>query len=305
MYRDGALLAALEDIGRDQFQLVTRPQALTLLSRNQIDRLRGAGLLRSVYPGVYALPGSRPTWRQRAMGACLTFGRPVALAGLSAAHLWELDPGGHAISLEVVVPRNRNGRRQGVVAHRVDLLDGDLAERFGLPVTSPVRTILDLSRRLSREQLERYLDRALRDRRLTMADLRWRVERQVGQRCRYHPLRSLLDERGVDYRAGDSHAEDELYLWIVRAGLPGPDRQVQVVVRGRVYLLDLAYVQQKIAIEYDSFRYHGGVESFYADRQRTLELQLAGWMVLQVTARHDEDSVVKWIRRALNARSPE
>lgn len=302
MHRDGALLAALEEMGRGQFQLVTRAQARTVLSTDQIDRLRRVGLLRTVYPGVYTLAGSRSTWRQRAMGACLSFGEPVALAGLSAAHLWELDDGRHAFPLEVVVPRNRNGKRRGVVAHRAELLPGDLAQRFGVPVTSPARTILDLSRRLSRVQLERALDRALRDRRLTMAELRSRLDGQVHDQGRYGVVRSVLDERGAGYRPGDSHAEDELYLSIVRAGLPAPARQQQVVVGDRVYLLDLAYVEEKIALEFDSFRYHGDVTSFHADRQRSVELQLAGWMVLQLTARHDQDSVVGWIDRALRAR---
>lgn len=303
MYKEARWLAELDATARDQFQLVSRAQALQVLSEHQIARLRRSGFLKTLYAGVYTLPGAQPSWRQRALAACLALGPPVAVFSLSAAHLWEIDGGLRPRSLELIVPRNRNGRCPDVLIHRAELLPGDVAERFGIPVTTPARTILDLSTRLTEARLGRCLDEALRTHRLTLSELEERLD-QGGSRCRRRSrvLRLLLNERAGRYRTGDSPAEDQVYFWIVNAGLPPPDRQVQVLLDGKVFLLDLAYPAERIAVEYDSVRYHGGVESFHADRERLGELQLAGWLVLSVTARWSRAQVVECVGRALAER---
>lgn len=303
MYKEGKWLGELEATARGQFQLVTRAQALDVLSRQQITRLRKAGLLKPLHTGVYALPGAQASWRQRAMAACLAVGPPVATFGLSAAHLWELDRGLRPRSLELIVPRYRNGRCPGVIVHRADLLPGDITARFGIPVTTPARTLLDLSTRLTPAGLGRCLDEALRTHRLTLAELEQRLE-LAGSRSRRRTgvLRLSLDERAGAYRAGDSPAEDQVYWWIVSAGLPAPARQVQVLVDGAVVLLDLAYPAERIAIEYDSVRHHAGIEAFHADRRRLGALQLAGWIVLPITGRWSRGDVVECVRRALAGR---
>lgn len=303
MYKEADWLTRLQVIAKPQFQSVSRTQALTVLSKDQLTRLLAAGFLRRLHAGVYALPGASASWRQRAMAACLSLGPPVATFGFSAAHLWELDDGRYPQPLEVVVPHNRSGRCPGVVVHRRQLPTTDLASRFEIPVTSPARTILDLSTRLPPSRLGRWLDEALRRHQLTIAELEQRLEMEESRSQRRSlVVRALLDDRAGGYRAGDSPAEDEIYFWIVSAGLPPPARQVQVEIDGQLFLLDLAYILERIAVEYDSVRYHGGAESFHADRDRMGELQLAGWLVLPVTARRDRTMVVDWVGRALATR---
>jgi hypothetical protein len=64
------------------------------------------------------------------------------------------------------VPRTRAPRVAGVTVHRVaQFHDDDVAWVHGLPVTTPVRTIIDLASVLAADDLERVLDQA-RSRRL-------------------------------------------------------------------------------------------------------------------------------------------
>ncbi len=66
--------------------------------------------------------------------------------------------------------------------------------------------------------------------------------------------------------------------------------------------LDFAYPAQRVAIEADGFRYHGGRRAFDHDRARGNELLTLGWRVLHVTAKHIEEhpeQVVAWVQQAL------
>src|SRR5680860_622447 len=82
-------------------------------------------------------------WKQRAMAACLWAGDGAALSHKSAALLWGLD--GIVTSLvEITTPRALSDPR--VMIHRSRLLTGDHVTRVGgIPVTSPTRTLLNLS----------------------------------------------------------------------------------------------------------------------------------------------------------------
>ena len=83
---------------------------------------------------------------------------------------------------------------------------------------------------------------------------------------------------------------------IVGAGLPEPVRQLRVVVDDRVYFLDLAYPQVKLAIEVDGFEYHRGRGVFDRDRSRQNDLVRAGWTVLRFTSQSSDDEIVAAVR---------
>ncbi len=60
-------------------------------------------------------------------------------------------------------------------------------------------------------------------------------------------LRQILHRRRADFSPGDSPKEVELARVLTDAGLPTPVCQHQVVAGGRVYLLDLAYPDRRVA----------------------------------------------------------
>jgi very-short-patch-repair endonuclease len=90
--------------------------------------------------------------------------------------------------------------------------------------------------------------------------------------------------------------------WIVAAGLDAPVLQHQVIIGGRVRILDMAYVAEKVVIEFAGYDMHGRRHRFDADAVRTSELALAGWLVVTVTSKQTEAEVVDRVRRALEQR---
>lgn len=106
----GQLLAALAAGQRGVF---SRPQALDAgVSARRLRRLVGAGWLRRIHRGVYALAGSSLTWRGRWLAAVLACGDSAVLSHRHAAALWadRADP-----ELELSDRRHAAGER-GVTA---------------------------------------------------------------------------------------------------------------------------------------------------------------------------------------------
>src|SRR4029079_13332701 len=92
--------------------------------------------------------------------AVLWCGQPCALSHASAAALWRMSIG-TVERPELTVPKVRAPRVDGVVVHRTqEVADDDWAFVGGLPVTSPVRTVIDLAGVLTERDLEALIDRA-------------------------------------------------------------------------------------------------------------------------------------------------
>lgn len=80
------------------------------------------------------------------------------------------------VAIHVTVPPGHAVRIDGVVFHRSALLDDDdVRHRDGIPCTSPVATVIDLSGMLTERELGLVVDDFLRRRLLRLEDLRARV----------------------------------------------------------------------------------------------------------------------------------
>jgi hypothetical protein len=76
------------------------------------------------------------------------------LSHASAAAIWRI-PGAPVDRPELIVPKARGPRVAGVVVHRVSRIDDhDVVRVDRLPVTAPVRTIIDLAGVLADRELE-------------------------------------------------------------------------------------------------------------------------------------------------------
>src|SRR5439155_25642132 len=97
----------------------------------------------------------------RELAAVLSCGPGAVLSHQSAAALRgfrEPEPDG---PVHVTVAGRNPGVREGVVVHRMRAPHpADRAEREGIPVTSPARTLFDLASTLSARELERAFDEA-------------------------------------------------------------------------------------------------------------------------------------------------
>ena len=240
------------------------------------------------------LPGAREL---AAVLAC----QPNAYAShRSAAHLLDL------LSLPknsttVEVSTTRDVRRRGIRVHRVGRFGpGEIGEVDDLPVTSPARTILDLSGRLDDEELEHLVaeahaqDRTITTQLATLLTLH-RYRRGIA------PLRALIDSHREPQRTR-SKAERRLLKLIRDRGLPEP--RANAVVAG--FEVDLYWAERRLIVEFDSFRFHSSRRAFERDRRRDQALVALGHTVMRVTwlqLTRTPAQVVDRIAQALTLRS--
>jgi hypothetical protein len=298
------MVETFDQVAQRQYGLVTRRQAICLLGEWAFRRARAEGRLVDFSRGVFRCAGARRSFRQRAMGACLAYGPPVAVSHRSAAALWGYEPVARVAQIDVVIPHGRSGRRPGIEVHHAALSTDCVTERFGIAVTSPGRTLLDLAGIMPPSVLERCVDDVLRTRQATATQLIAWLGRGKGRgqnRIRLLRLLELRSSSGV----GDSVAVDRIHRWISHAGLPAPVLGWPVVVAGHQRVLDLAYPIERIAIEFNGWEYHQMRSRMDADHARTTELELAGWIVIVVTAAHTEAATVDRVTRALALRAGE
>ena len=282
-----------------QFGLVTRAQATEELPVRTLYRRVASGLLIPVGRGVYRLVGAPPTWRQRAMARCLVIGGEVVISHLAAAYLWQ------AVDIapppvQVTVPPGRRPQRGQPAPRRLPLPARDRTRRWGIPVTTPARTVLDLSTTLTQPLLERVVDDLIRSRRLRIEDVVERLD--IGDplpRLRRDVLHEVLTPR-VERGSGASPREDWVVDALLGGGLPLPVRNLVVEVGDDFLELDCAYPDERIAIEYDGIAIHGDLRHFHSDRHKATVLQLAGWIVLQVTSDWTAEILVQRVTAAFS-----
>ena len=200
----------------------------------------------------------------------------------------------------VTVARSRHitaARRKDVhlvYADVDDVIDG---------VTSPLRTVIDCARRLPFDEALAVADSALRDGRVTGADLAREaavVRGRAAAQCRRvaaaatakaaNPFESVLRAIALD------HPFDLV-------------PQVPVSVSGQTYHPDLVDVNRRVVLEADSWRFHASRQGHARDCRRYNALVLDGWLVLRFTwdqVMHSPDyvcAVLAGLARVLESRA--
>lgn len=294
-------LAALAAVAESQYGLLTTRQGLEVLGKGRLQREVERGTLLRVGRGVLRFSGARPTWRQRAMSACLSYGAPVAVSHLAAAYLYQLE-GIAPAAPEVTVPFPRSGRVPGVITHRAVLESADVGVRHHIPVTAPARTFVDVGGLLRPAVMARALDDALRRRVLSVEDLQQELDRPRSLKAAGSDELRMLARLRADTGIGDSHGEDEILGWLLEAGFPPPVRHHEVEIAGVIRVIDLAWPEPMVAVEFMGFDQHGRRQRFDADQARTTELGLAGWLVVLVSSATTRAEVLDRTGRALAQR---
>ena len=289
----------LAQIASQQLSLVTRVQARDHLSRDELEYRLAVGRLEIFRRGVYRFTGAAPHRWQPQMAACLAAGEGAVASYWAAAELWAMPETTSAVP-EVTMPWPVWSRLEGVRAHQSRCLPDDhRTVRESVPVTTPARTLADLSASVGARLLGRLVDDCLRRRLTTLDELQSVADLLSAPGRRGVPvLRQVLEWRDDGFHPGDSPKEVELARLLVAAGLPAPTPQHQVVAGRRVCVLDLAYPDRLVGIEYDGWVAHGGRSAFDADRARANDLALAGWTVLRFTSATTPDQIVAAVRSA-------
>jgi hypothetical protein len=298
-------MRALWQLARRQLGLLTRAQAIQLVSNDKFRHLIEAGHLEPMRRGVWRVAGSPPTYEQAVLAAVLAAGSEAWASHLTAARLWGLrvPP---PVAIDVLTLPNRRLRLDGVAQHRNQLVViHDVTVRSAVPVTSVARTLVDCTPWLLGHRLGAAVDDARRRGLIDLADLEAaHAAVDEGRRTGRHlvrPMRPVLADR---HEAGGSGRELDVLRVLRRAGMPEPVQQHPIVVAGRQRYLDYAYPEARVYLEFLGFAEHGLIRStFDDDADREGELALLGWLGLPLTSNTRDDDVVDRVRRALAARA--
>lgn len=257
--------------------------------RSAISRRVQRGTWRAVLPGVYRAAGAAPTWSQACTAATLWGGTGSAVAGLSAARLWNLDLPAKVLASSVVqvdVP-NRWWRGEGhpnvEVFRRLNLTEADVTVREGVPCTTLQRTLLDIAGLLSPIALEVALDSA---RRREPRIVGWvsRLLARLGTQGRKGAgvLRRLIAERR-DLRQ-DSAIEVRLLRPLLEAG-EKPLCNVPIRHHGQhVATVDLLLPRGNLVVFTHGFAFHSDKPQWERDILQVRQLQRLGYRVLCFSA---------------------
>ena len=264
--------------------------------------LLDAGLIERVRRGVYASSAVRPTYEQAVLSAALAIGEHAFASHETAAWLWQLPtPGDEPPPIELTTLLERRARVPGVRVHRSGkLLDQDTMTRDLVRLTSPERTIFDLSSRFTTEQLGAMADDALR-RRLTTTYRLAALLTRLGPAPGRSPskVRLMLDRRVPGVEDRESILEDFVFDALRRYGLPLPVPQHWVRLQGTRRRIDLCYTEQHIAIEALGFDVRRMRTKFDDEALRGNELQLAGYQLLQFTSGFTDRMIAEQVAAAL------
>ncbi|HEX2038980.1 MAG TPA: DUF559 domain-containing protein [Acidimicrobiales bacterium] len=265
---------------RVQHGLITREQALAAgLGEDAIDRWLACERLEPVHSRVYRVAGVPQTWEQDVMAAVMA--ADGVASHRTAARLWGIHD---ADEVEVTVPRGRRCEAVGMVTHRSrDLTPKHVTRRLGIPVTNPMRTLVDLGAVVrSDAAVADALERAVIARVCSVVAVE-RVLDDVARRGRRGAgvIRRVLDDRALGRARPDGLLEARFARVLRERNLPPPAFQHPV---GR-YRVDFAYPDLMIAIEVDGFEVHSSPTAMQADVERQNHLVAAGWTVLRFTWR--------------------
>jgi len=221
----------------------------------------------------------------------------------TAARLHGFDTDG-STTVEVTVPPGVSVRaRASLQVHTAALDSSEVTTCGPLPVTTPLRTCLDLARRLSLVEAVVALDRALHLKMVGLPELR----DHVGRRSRLPGLPHARRVVELVEPDAESPMESRLRMILVLGGLPHPQVQVELRDINGNFLArpDLLYPAARLAIEYDGATHR---ENLVADNRRQNRLHGAGYQLLRYASPdvyNRPQEILEEVRAQLRGACPE
>jgi very-short-patch-repair endonuclease len=302
----GILVAV--DARRELNRIAVAQHSLITLDQAQAAGLTAAQIRHKVRSGewvvarrrVYAVAGAPATWAQAVAAAAFSLQPRAWASHETAGRLW-----GFVVpdcdALDLLVDLERRVKMAGVRSHRSGaLFTADVTHHLRIPITTPERTLVDLSASVPVSTLAKMVDDGLRRRLVRLGRLSScvsRLAKSPGRRPAV--IQDLLAERLPGYDPGDSDLETRVLRALVAAGLVPPVQQHRVRLGKRTFRIDLAYPVAKLAIELDGWEFHSSRTAFDDDRARANALVAAGWTLLRFTSRSTDAEIVACVRAAL------
>ena len=268
--------------------LVTRPELLRAgVSYGEIRARIDTGSLRRVHPGVYATFGTPLGYPARVLAGCLAMGDAAVASHRSALSMRGLLDGEQPI--DVTAPRSSHPVPAGLVLHRPDVLrPQDVTVKGAVPITNPLRSLLDAGVELRPREVGECVERALLSRLVTVRGLRVIVGELGGRgRTGTAALRSHLDRRALGDRRPESMIEPLMArLLYSDLGLGPIQYQPTIRLDGRVLRRDFLVTLARAVVEVDGLDAHGSRQALDDDLARQNLLVRHGFLVLRYTVSH-------------------
>ncbi len=228
------------------------------------------------------------------MAAVLACGGPgmAALSHSSAAALFKIGVE-QAAGIEISRRSPDEIRPPGIRVHRRPSLQGGWYGLYdGIPITTPVQTLIDLATRHDTPRMERAMNEADRLGLVRTDDLRKALDGHPGEPG-VARLRRIIDI--ATFRYTRSELERAFLPLVRRAGLPKPRTSVWV----DDYEVDFHFPDLGLVIETDGLTYHRTPAEQKKDRERDQAHTAAGLTCLRFThgqVRYEPDHVVRTLK---------
>ncbi|MGV3711824.1 endonuclease domain-containing protein [Pseudolysinimonas sp.] len=226
-----------------------------------------------------------------------TFFSHVTAAQLYGVPLPSSRERSQVVHASVVAPR-RAPHAKGLRGHSRAVFDGDVVEFAGIRTSSPERLVFELAPMLSLPDLVAVVDFLIHERDP------WCTALDLGERARRGDAlarsRKASQALGLADPRAESHPESIVRVALTLAGIPPTAINPTVVVFGRRLRIDLAYLTEKVAVEYQG-AYHLTPEQRARDMSRRSWLEAAGWTVVEANLDDlaDLNGLVVRVRAAL------
>jgi very-short-patch-repair endonuclease len=224
------------------------------------------------------------------MAAVLACGDGAVLSHSSAAALWRIGLEQRNL-VELSLPSPSRRRRPGLRVHRRPSINirRDTTIHHGIPVTTPVQTLIDLVLRVDRQGIERAVNEADKYDLVHPPGLRKALEERTGEPG-VARLREILDRR--TFRLTKEELERRFLPLARQAGLPVPLTGQWV----NEFEVDFYWPDLGLVVETDGLRYHRTPAEQARDRLRDQAHTAAGLVQLRFTheqVRYEPDYVVR------------
>ncbi len=227
------------------------------------------------------------------MAAVLACGDDAVLSHRSAAELWGIGYEERG-RIDVSIRRRSKITRAGIKVRARPSLDAScLVLRFGIPVTHPIQTLIDVATELEPFRLERAVNEADKLDLVDPETLRRALDGYGGMPG-VRTLRTMLDRH--TFRLSDSDLEVLFRPLALAAGFPPPLTKHWVLG----YETDFWFPDRGLVVETDGLRYHRTPSQQARAAKRDQTHAAAGLRVLRFThwqVAHAPNEVVDVLRR--------
>jgi len=256
---------------------VTHAQLRSLgLSPGAIEDRHDQGWLIRRHTGVFAVGHVPRTRESRWLAAVLALGDGAVLGHVAAGALWRMLAG--AAVTEVIVPTTAgHPKRDGIVVHRQRLPASHVTVHRGIPVTTPIRTLLDLASVLSLGALAKAFEQAQVVLHLPPAPLAAEVLARPRQRGNAKLRRILAG--AVDPADVRSVLELRFLRMCASYRIPRP----QVNVRIGAWTPDFLWPDHGLVVETDGYDFHRTAAARRRDAMKDEFLRGIGLDVIRLT----------------------